>query len=105
MRNILSDHSCLVTNANLSTVDAFNLLARALSSVFEENVLLAHNNIVENARVIISGSRQSLIPFASKKQVLEQAQRLQSNAHFEFNMARLLSVAYRGTLTENTSSK
>jgi spermidine synthase len=103
--NILSEHSCLATNANLSTTDAFHRLIKALSSTFEENILLAHNNILENSRVIISGTRRSLMPIASKKQAIEEAERLQCNAHFEFNLAQLLSIAYQGSLNEITSSK
>jgi spermidine synthase len=105
MHNILSDHGCLSTNANLPTTDSFCRLTQALSSTFEMNILLAHNNIVENARVIISGSRQNLLSIASREQANQEAQRFESNAHLEFSMARLLSLAYRGPLTENTSFK
>ena len=105
MHSILSDHGCLSTNANLPTTNSFCHLAQALSSTFEMNILLAHNNIVENARVIISGSRQNLLSIASREQAIQEAQRFQSHAHLEFSMARLLSLAYRGPLTENTPLK
>lgn len=103
IRNVLTDHGCLLTNANLSTA-AYQRLTQVLSATFDTNILFAHNNIVENARVIISGSKQSIGPIASRERAIAEAQQLESNAHLEFSMSRLLSLAYCGPLSANTSS-
>lgn len=104
MHNILNDHGSVSTNANLFTTDAFCQLSQVLSSTFEMNIVLAHDNITEHVRIVISGSRQTLLSIASCDQAVQEAQRLQSDAHFEFNMSRLISLAYQGPLIENTSS-
>ena len=101
IRNILTDHGCLLTNANLS-ITAYQRLTQVLSSTFDANILLAHNNIVENACVIVSGSKQSIVPIASKERAIAEAQQLESNAHLEFSISRLLSVAYCGPLSADT---
>ena len=103
VHRILSERGCLLINANLPTAHGFTRLTQAVSSVFEMNILLAHNNLVENARVIVSGRRQSLLPIASYERAFQGAKTLESDAHLEFGMARLMSLAYRGPLNENTS--
>jgi spermidine synthase len=102
IHHILSEHGCLSTNANLPTTESFHRLTKALSATFEMNILLAHKNINEDARIIISGSQQNLLSIASREQAIQKAQRFESNVHLEFSMTRLLSLAYRGPLTENT---
>lgn len=102
IRTILSDQGCVSTNANLSTIDAFRQLKQTLFSTFEMNILFAHNSIVENARLIISGRRQTLRLIASFEQAIREAQRFQLNAHLEFSLSRIISLAYQGPVTENT---
>ena len=103
IHHILSEHGCLLTNANLPTTESFHRLTQALSTIFEMNILLAHNNVIEDARVVISGSQKNLLSVASREQTIKKAQRFESNVHLEFGMSRLLSLAYRGPLIENTS--
>lgn len=77
----------MVTNADQQ-------LTRTLSSTFQSNILIAHNN----ARIIISGNGQSTAPIASKEQTIKAAEQLHSNAHLEFSLARVLSLAYRSPI-------
>lgn len=101
IRKVLNSHGCLLTNANLSST-AYQRLTQVLSSTFDANILFAHNNIVENARIIISGSQQSVVPIATKERAIAEAQQLESNAQLEFSIARLLSLAYGGPLASGT---
>ncbi len=105
LRGILTDDGCVATNGNLPTPASCDILKQALLSTFEVNILFSHNNMTENAHVIISGSRLSLISMDSLAQVVQKAQRLESDVCLEFSLARLLSVAYRGLLTGNTTNQ
>ncbi|CAF3827381.1 unnamed protein product [Rotaria sp. Silwood1] len=104
VRNILNDGGCLATNANFSITSDFDRLTQALTSTFDANILLAHNLITENARVIISGNRATLTSIDSKEHAIQAAQRLDLNVHFEFSLSKLLSLAYRGSLNDSTSN-
>lgn len=102
IHNILSDNGCLLTNA-------YRDLTEVLSSTFQSNILLAYNNnnnnnMMENTNVIISGSIKSTKRIASKEQAINEAQRLDSNAHLEFSLAKILSLGYQGPLTKKLSS-
>ncbi len=101
LRRILNDNGCLVTNSNLPTTVTFNCLIQVLSSTFESNILLAHTNTIENARIIISGSHSSLTSIASQSKTIQEAKRLEFNARLEFSLSRLISLAYRGPLIDN----
>ena len=101
LHHILNDDGCPTTNSNLPTTVAFNRLVQALCSTFESNILLAHTNTIENARIIISGRQSSLTSIASEEQAIREAERLESNAHFEFSLSRLISLAYQGLLDDN----
>jgi spermidine synthase len=105
LRDILTDDGCVATNGNLPTNDSCDRLKRALVSTFEANIFFAHSNSTENASIIISGSQLSLISINSPEQTVEKAQRLESDACLEFSLARLLSVAHRGLLTDNTTNQ
>ncbi|CAF0953041.1 unnamed protein product [Adineta steineri] len=105
LHGILTNGGCLATNSNVSTNEEFTRLVETLSSTFEANLLLAHSNILENSRVIISGSRSSLAPIISQDQAVQEAKRLEVNAHLEFGLSRLISLAYRGLLNESASEK
>ncbi|CAF3388720.1 unnamed protein product [Rotaria sp. Silwood2] len=105
VHHVLSNGGCLVTNGNLSTKYDFNRLVQGLSSTFEANILLAHNILVEDARVIISGSQSSLLPISSKERAIQEAQWFQSDVHLEFNLSKLLSLAYRGQVSNNESQE
>jgi spermidine synthase len=96
LRRILHDDGCLATNSNVPTTDAFNRLVQALSSTFESNIILAHSNTMENARIIISGSDLSLGSISSQAQAIREAERLELDARFQFSFSRLISLAYRG---------
>ena len=104
LRCILTDDGCLATNSNLPTTITFNRLVQALSITFEANILLGHSNTMENARIIISGSHSSLSSIASQAQAIQEAERLQSDAHFEFNLVHLLLLAYRGLINNSKSN-
>ena len=103
LRHILNDHGCLSTNANVSP-SAFHQLTQVLSSTFSTNILLAHNNILENARVIMSGDKQSLRAMASKEQAIDQARQFQFNAHLEFNLAQCLLLVDYNRISGDPSS-
>ena len=105
LRGILTKDGCLATNSNVPTTEVFDGLVQALSSTFEANILLAHSISVESARVIISGSRATLAPIISQEQAIQEAKRLELNVGFEFGLARLLALAYRGLLVKNTPKK
>ena len=104
LNHILMDDGCLTINANLPTTVAFNRLVQALSSTFESNILLAQTNTLENARIIISGKQWSLASIASKEEAVQEAKRLELDARFEFSLARLISLAYRGVIIDGTSN-
>ncbi|CAF1656561.1 unnamed protein product [Rotaria magnacalcarata] len=101
LHGILNADGCLVTNANLPTNDVYDRLIKTCSSTFESNVLFAHTNIIENARVIISGTRTCLTSISSSTKATQEAQWLESGALLEFSLSRLVTFAYRGLLTDN----
>ncbi|CAF3771336.1 unnamed protein product [Rotaria magnacalcarata] len=101
LHGILKADGCLVTNANLPTNDVYDRLIKTCSSTFESNVLFAHTNIIENARVIISGTRTCLTSISSSTKATQEAQWLESGALLEFSLSRLVTFAYRGLLTDN----
>lgn len=98
LRRILNDDGCLATNANVSNNATFDQLIQALTASFEVNILLAHNNTIENARIIISGNHSCLVPIISQSKAIHEAEQFQSNARLEFSLARLLSLAYKGSI-------
>ncbi|CAM4920606.1 unnamed protein product [Rotaria socialis] len=101
LHGILNNGGCLVTNANLPTNDVYARLIQTCSSTFESNVLFAHTNIIENARVIISGTRTCLTSISSPAQAIQKAQWLESDVLLEFSLSRLVTFAYRGLLIDN----
>lgn len=105
LRHILNDGGCLATNCNLPTAAPFNRLRRALRSTFESNTLLAHSNIVENAKVIISGNRLSMGPIASQELAVRGAERLETDIHLEFSLSRLIGRAYECVFDESNDEQ
>ncbi|CAF2392574.1 unnamed protein product [Rotaria sp. Silwood2] len=101
LHRILNNDGCLATNANLPTTHAFDRLVQTCCSTFESNVSFAHTNIIENARVIISGTLSCLKPITSQAQAMEESQKLELNALLEFSLSRLIALAYRGLLIDN----
>ncbi|CAF1049740.1 unnamed protein product [Adineta steineri] len=102
LHEILHDDGCLITNVNIPTTIAFNRIVQTLSSIFESNILLAHTNTIENARVIISGNEPSLRLISSKTETIRQAERFEIDACLEFSLSRLISVAYQGLINNTT---
>lgn len=98
LRRTLKDDGCLVINANVSNSNAFNQLTQALIASFELNILLAQSNTTEDARIIISGNQSSLKSIVSKTQAIHKAEQFQLDARLEFNLANLISLAYRGSI-------
>lgn len=104
LHHILNDDGCLLTNSNFPSTTAFNRLLDGLCTTFESNILLAHTNTIENARIIISGSQSCLTSISSQDEAIRQAEQLEKNARFEFSLSRLISHAYRGLITNNTKN-
>ncbi|CAF4730935.1 unnamed protein product, partial [Rotaria sp. Silwood1] len=100
LSGILNSDGCLATNANLPTTNAFDRLTQTCCSTFESNVLFAHTNIIENARVIISGTLSCLKPITSQVHAIHAAEELESDAMLEFSLSRLIALAYRGLLID-----
>ncbi|CAF1333548.1 unnamed protein product [Adineta ricciae] len=98
LRQILNDNGCLITNVNVPETIVFNRIVQKLTSVFESNILLAHTNTIENARVIISGSQSSIGLLSSRTEAIQQAEMFQLKTHLEFNLSNLISRAYRGLI-------
>lgn len=82
-------------------VVAYRRLTKELSSTFEVNVSLVYNNTVENARIIISGSKPSIAVIASIEQAVQRAQQLESNAHLEFSLSRSRTSRFGRGITDS----
>ena len=100
---ILNDDGCLATNCNFPTASAFSRLLKALSATFERNILFAHSNVVENAKVMISGNPSSLASIDMQQQAVQAARRVEMDTHLEFRLLRLISLAYRGGFNDTNS--
>jgi spermidine synthase len=101
--HILNDDGCLATNCNLPTATSYNQLLRGLVSTFACNILLADTNVMENARVIISGNQSSMESIGSKELAVEAAEKLQMDVHLEFSLSCLIARAYRCLINDNNA--
>ncbi|UJR19788.1 hypothetical protein I4U23_022922 [Adineta vaga] len=100
LHRILNNNGCLITNVNVPSTIDFDRIVQRLTSVFESNILLAHTNTIENARVIISGNQSSLTSISSRTETIQQAERFEIETHLEFSFSHLISLAYHGLINK-----
>ena len=98
LQQILTNNGCVITNVNVPSSAVFNRIIQRLCSIFESNILLAHTNTIENARVIISGKDACLRSISSKADTIHQAERFEIEARLEFSLSHIISRAYRGLI-------